>query len=104
MSQLREMIEAMKQGDETVKEGIQAAAPGLTLNNVLHDVGQELKQQAAHGAHELSAALFNGSAFVMYPRQGQGKDQVDDPQHGPSQEGQKEQEAQKQQERGGMSM
>jgi hypothetical protein len=28
----------------------------------------ELKQMAGHGAHELAAALFNGSAFVMYPR------------------------------------
>jgi hypothetical protein len=27
-----------------------------------------MKQQVAFGAHELAAALFNGSGFVMYPR------------------------------------
>ncbi len=32
------------------------------------EVGAELMHKAAHGAHEGAAALFNGSAFVMYPR------------------------------------
>jgi len=27
-----------------------------------------MRQMGAHGAHELAAALFNGGAFVMYPR------------------------------------
>lgn len=34
----------------------------------VHDVGHEFMEQARHGAHEAAAALFNGSAFVMYPR------------------------------------
>jgi len=38
------------------------------LNDILNDVGTELKQMGTHGAHELAAALFNGSAYVMYPR------------------------------------
>jgi hypothetical protein len=53
------------------------------------EVGAELKQQAAHGAHELAAALFAGNAFVMYPRQ---QEQREDPQHGLPPEAQKEQE------------
>jgi hypothetical protein len=32
------------------------------------EIGMELRQMSAHGAHEASAALFTGSAFVMYPR------------------------------------
>ena len=28
----------------------------------------EAKHMGAHGAHELSAAIFSGSAHVMYPR------------------------------------
>jgi hypothetical protein len=45
------------------------------------EIGKEVKQQAAHGAHELAAALFNNSGFVMYPRGG--KD--DHGMHGPAQ-------------------
>ncbi len=33
-----------------------------------HEMGGELRQMGAHGSHELAAALFNNSAFVMYPR------------------------------------
>jgi len=32
------------------------------------EIGAEMKNAVAHGAHELAAALFNNSAFVMYPR------------------------------------
>jgi hypothetical protein len=32
------------------------------------EIGTELRQMGAHGGHELGAALFNQSAFVMYPR------------------------------------
>jgi hypothetical protein len=32
------------------------------------EMGVELRQMAAHGSHEVAATLFNGSAFVMYPR------------------------------------
>ena len=31
-------------------------------------MGSEVKHMASHGSHELAATLFNGSAFVMYPR------------------------------------
>lgn len=53
---------------ESLKEGIQAVAPGLSLSKILHDVSAELKEQAAQGSHELASALFRGDAFVMYPR------------------------------------
>jgi hypothetical protein len=84
------------------KEGIQAVLPGLSLSKVLSDVGTELKQQWAHGSHEMAAALFNGSAFVMYPRQ---EGEREDPQHGlPAIEAVKQPEAQQEQSRGGMEM
>jgi hypothetical protein len=38
------------------------------VTEAAHQMGSELKQMGAHGSHELAAALFNGSAFVMYPR------------------------------------
>jgi len=31
------------------------------------EMGAELKQMGAHGAHETAALLFNQNAFVMYP-------------------------------------
>ena len=34
----------------------------------IHEMGGELKQMGAQGAHELASAMFNNSAFVMYPR------------------------------------
>ena len=81
--QSREFFAQVKSGEqigalEAAREGIQAVAPGLSLSKMLSDVGAELKNQLAHGSHEMSAALFNGSAFVMYPRTKEG---VDDPQH-----------------------
>jgi hypothetical protein len=48
----------------------------------------ELNHMGKHGAHELAAALFNGGAFVMYPR-----GHHDDPKA-----------QQKQEERGGIEM
>jgi hypothetical protein len=59
---------------EAVKEGVQAVAPGLSLSKMFGDINAELKQQAAHGAHEMAAALFSGSAFIMYPRTKDGRD------------------------------
>jgi len=56
-------LEAIKEG---FREGIKAFAPGL--ENAGAEIGKELYQMGAHGAHEFAAALFNGSAFVMYPR------------------------------------
>jgi hypothetical protein len=35
---------------------------------VMPDIGREAVQQLKAGAHELAAALFSGSGFVMYPR------------------------------------
>ena len=84
---------------EAAVEGVKAVAPGLTLANILKDVGSEMKQMAAHGAHELAAALFNnGSGFVMYPRGTR-----EDPEHGLAAEAQKPQQ-EAQQERGGRSL
>src|SRR5579871_3621595 len=64
-------------GLEAVKEAVQSIAPGLSWDKIVGDVGHEMTQQVAFGAHELAAALFNGSGFVMYPRgtrDDQGKD------------------------------
>ena len=65
---------------QAVTEGIQAIAPGLSLSKIFSDVKNELVHQASFGAHETAAALFNGSAFVMYGHGGkdvdQGQDQV----------------------------
>ena len=88
----REFFEQVKAGEqpgllERIKER-------LSPSTILGEVGAELKQQAAHGAHELAAALFNQNAFVLYPRQ----PDHDDPQQGHGQEMQQEHE------RGGREM
>ena len=62
---------------EAVREAFKAVTPGLSLSKILADVGAEVKQMRAHGAHEMAAALFGGSGFVMYPRGSH-----EDPQHG----------------------
>jgi hypothetical protein len=67
---------------EAAREGIQAVAPGLSLEKMWNDIKHEAVQQAQHGAHELAAAINNGSAFVMYPRGGKDDHGV----HGPGQE------------------
>ncbi len=41
---------------------------GEQLARAVSEIGAELKQMGAHGSHELAAALFNDSAFVLYPR------------------------------------
>lgn len=97
----REFFEQIKSGEpsmsalQAIKEGVQAVAPGLSLSNIFSDIGAELKQQAAHGAHEMAAALFRGDAFVMYPR----TNQADGPDHGLPQETQ-----QQEQSRGGREL
>ena len=48
------------------------------LTKAAHEMGSELRQMASHGSHESAALLFNGSAFVMYPRGTR-----DDPAHQP---------------------
>ena len=80
---IREVFGQVKAGDqqigalEAVKEGIQAVAPGLSLREIFSDIKAEMKDQLAHGSHELAAALFNGSLFVMHARGGRD----DEPQH-----------------------
>lgn len=49
------------------------------VTEAARDIGSELKHMASHGSHELAATLFNGSAFVMYPR-GTHEDQIGAPQ------------------------
>lgn len=97
----RELFEQAKTADkamgpiEAIREGVQAVAPGLSLSKILHDIGKELKEQTAHGSHELASALFRGDAFVMYPRTNQDKGA----EHGLPQETQ-----QQEQDRGGREM
>jgi hypothetical protein len=82
---IREVFAPAKAGEqqigamEAVKEGIQAVAPGLSLREIFSDIKAEMKDQLAHGSHELAAALFNGSPFVMYARGGRDDNE---PQHG----------------------
>jgi len=92
----REFFENLKAGMEpgkleTLLEGILTAAPGL--KNILSEIGAELTQKGAHGAHEAAAVLFNGASFVMYQR---GAEHVEDPQHGLPPEAQMEQGRQEQ--------
>jgi hypothetical protein len=96
---------------EAVKETIQSVAPGLSWDKIVGDIGHELTEKANQGAHEIAAALFNGSGFVMYPRgtrdnQGQDGHGVHGPEQGPAEQSfveKLEQEGQ-QQERGGREM
>jgi hypothetical protein len=69
---------AAKAAVEGVKLAVEAFAPGLTLGKILSDIGKEMKEQLAHGSHELAAALFRGDGFVMYPR----TNQAEGPDHG----------------------
>jgi len=91
--QTRELFERLKEDPKTmgaieaavegIKEAVQAIAPGLTLNNILHDVGAEMKRLGVQGQMEVSAALFNGSAFVPYgPGQWKGPGREGSPEHG----------------------
>jgi hypothetical protein len=69
--------EAVKEG---VKEGLGAYFDGIkTVLDAAYSPG--MQHFAAHGAHELVAALVNGSAFVMYPRSS-GKDDEQKNEHG----------------------
>jgi hypothetical protein len=92
----QELFEQAQAGEQSigtlqaVKEGVQAVVPGLSLSNILGDIGSELKQQAAHGAHELAAALFrNSDPFVMYQR----SNQVEGPENGLPQEAQQQEQS-----------
>ncbi len=89
-----------------IKEAFLTVAPGL--KNIIPDVKAELVHQIGAGAHELAAALFNGSAFVMYPRGGKDDHGI----HGPEQSSEQAQDSQgmqqdapdQHQERGGRNM
>lgn len=100
---LREVFSPVKPGEqqvgamEAVKEGIQAVAPGLSLREIFSDIKAEMKDQLAHGSHELAAALFNGSPFVMYGRGGHD----DGPQHGLPET---QQEMKQERDRGGLEL
>lgn len=105
----RQVIEEAKSGQsmgamqaviEGIREGVGAFAPGLSLSKILSDIGSEIRQSTAHGAHEAAAVLFNGSGFVMYPRSA--GPQKEDPQQGLAEETIKPPELQ--QERGGLEM
>jgi hypothetical protein len=97
----REFFEQIKAGEkptgviEAIREGVQAVAPGLSLSNIFSDIKWELKDQLAHGAHELASALFRGDPFVMYPR----TNQADKPGHDQSRDTQ-----QQEHDRGGREM
>jgi hypothetical protein len=101
----QQRIGTMEAVKEAFKEFRDNMYPGLTWDKIATDIGQELKHQVGAGAHELAAALFNGNAFVMYPRSADAKD--DHGVHGPeqTQDNRMEQEAPSQHlERGGRSM
>ena len=85
---------------EAVREGFQALLPGLSLEKFAKDVGHEVTQQVAAGAHELAAALFNHSAFVMYQR----GTREDHGVHGPEHSSEETLPQERQQERGGREM
>lgn len=107
--QTREFFERLKEDPKTmgaieaavegIKEGVQAFAPGLTLKDILQDVGAELKRLGVQGQMEVSSALFNGGAFVPYgPGQWKGPGREGAPEHGLPEEAQHQQE--QEQERG----
>ena len=77
-------MEAVREG---LKEFRDTNYPGLTFGKIWNDLKQEAVQQVQHGAHELAAALNNGSAFVMYPRGGKDDHGVHGPEQAQGQEG-----------------
>jgi hypothetical protein len=71
---------AEPQKTEQPKPGLLAslkrtAKANLSPGKILGDIGAELTNQVAHGAHEAASALFRGDGFVMYPRAAQRNDQ-----------------------------
>jgi hypothetical protein len=93
-----------QQMHEDMKAAAKPALPGLDLKAALQSVRSELRQAGTHGAHELAAALFNGNAFVMYPRGGKEDNAASQEKgHGLPQEADKSHQRDEQS-RGGMSM
>ncbi len=107
---IREVFSQDKAGDqqigalEAVKEGIQAVAPGLSLRAIFSDIKAEMTEQLAHGAHELAAALFNGSAFVMYGGNGHDNEKQNGSPEVQQQEHDRGQAQQQERDRGGREM
>ena len=102
--QFAEILKAEPMGAiEAVKEGVQAIAPGLSLSNILSDIGSELGRLGVQGQMEMASGLFNGSAFVPY---GPGQYTPDEkaPDHGLPIEAMQQPEVQQEQSRGGMEM
>ena len=88
---------------EAIKEGIQAIAPGLSLSNILSDIGSELGRLGVQGQMEMASAIFNGNAFVPYGP-GQYTPSERTPDHGLAIEALKQPEMQQEQDRGGREM
>jgi hypothetical protein len=87
---------------QALKEAFLAIAPGLKTMGP--EIGAELKHMASMGAHEMAAALFNGSAFVMYPRGTREDHGVHGPEGQEQAAPQPDQHQEQQLERGGRSM
>ena len=58
------MSEAAKELFASLKETVQAIAPGL--KDLVPEATAELSRMGTQGAMELTSALFTGSAFVPY--------------------------------------
>lgn len=84
-------VEQTTEGNGAMDAIKQTLQKNLSLSKILNDIGKEMKDQVAHGSHEMASMLFRGDAFVMYPRS-------DDPEQ--QLQGQ-QQEVQQEQERGG---
>ena len=54
---------------QAAMEGIKAVAPGLSLSNILSDIGSELGRLGVQGSAEVAGFLFGGnSSYVPYGR------------------------------------
>jgi hypothetical protein len=56
-------------------------APGLTLDKISSDIGQQLTHMADLGRSELANALFGNGAFVLYSHEPKNDLGNDGPQH-----------------------
>jgi L-lactate utilization protein LutC len=77
MAEATKRVEAKPQAEEKkpgLLESLKQAAR-QTASRMVSEIGAELVNQAAHGAHEAASALFRGDGFVMYPRGSQRNDQ-----------------------------
>ena len=86
--QLSEMLKQTTQPEqsmgliEAAKEGIQAIAPGLSLSNILSDIGSELGRLGVQGQMELASALFGGNGGNTFVPYGPGQ-YTPSPEHAP---------------------